>query len=352
MNPIDGVRHAIRRMAGYRPGEQPRGGNALKLNTNENPYPPSPAVAEAVAEVLRSDRLRKYPDPSSLAFRRTAAEVLGVDSEGVIAGNGSDDILTILVRTFVPEGGLIVSLTPSYILYKSLAEIQGARFEAVPFNDDWTLPEPFPIRKADLVFVANPNSPSGTTVAPEAIRRLCHEIDVPVVVDEAYGDFAPDHCLGLVREGVIVTRSFSKSYSLAGLRFGFAVADPAIVDEMNKVKDSYNVDLLAQVAATAALADQAYFISTRDRIIETRGRLTTAMRQRGFDVTDSHANFVWCRRERPVQPIYERLKERGILIRYMNYAGHGDGLRVTVGTDAEVVRFLAALDILLDEEGR
>src|SRR5437763_13149611 len=159
------IRPNIRAMSGYVPGEQPRGGEVIKLNTNESPYPPSPRVFDAIRAALTSDRLRKYPDPLGTEFRRTAAALHGVEPDMVLIGNGSDDILTILTRAFVPEGGLIVSPTPSYILYRTLAEIQGARFQVVPFTVDWQLPKPWPVRGANLTFLANPNSPSGTVVA-------------------------------------------------------------------------------------------------------------------------------------------------------------------------------------------
>src|SRR5918911_3884406 len=166
------LRPTLRAMAGYTPGEQPRAGGFVKLNTNENPYPPSPRVFEAVRDALTGDRLRKYPDPVGTAFRQAAARVLDVDPEAVLAGNGSDDILTMVTRAFVPEGGLVVSPTPSYLLYRTLAEIQGARYQAVPYTPDWQLPEPWPVRGAHLTFLANPNSPSGTIVDPAGLERL------------------------------------------------------------------------------------------------------------------------------------------------------------------------------------
>lgn len=328
-------------MTGYVPGEQPRDGAFIKLNTNENPYPPSPKVFEALREGLTSDRLRKYPDPHGTEFCKTASRVLGVDPDSILIGNGSDDILTILTRTFAPEGGLIVSPTPSYILYRSLSSIQGARFQLVPFEADWSLPDPWPVRGASLTFLANPNSPSGTLIPNNQLRAWIEQAAGPVVIDEAYVDFADTNALELIRmPNVIITRTLSKSYALAGIRFGFAVADPAIVREMAKVKDSYNCDALSLLAATAAMSDQCYLHTTRSRIIATRARMTIELRQLGFEVTESHANFVWCRADRPVKPIFEELKRRFILVRYMNYEGYGDGLRISVGTDAEIARLL------------
>jgi histidinol-phosphate aminotransferase len=339
------IRNAIRRMAGYTPGEQINRPDVIKLNTNENPYPPSPKVFDAIRAALTPDKLRKYPQPLGDEFRAEAAKVLGVHPDAVLVGNGSEDILTILTRAFVPEGGLIVSPTPSYSLYRSLAEIQGARFETVPFTEDWQLPETWPFQDADLTFLANPNSPSGTVVRPADVERLHAQIRGPLVLDEAYADFAEWTGLSLgLRPNLIVTRSFSKAYSLAGVRFGFAIADPATVRELVKVKDSYNCDVLSLAAATAAIQDQTYFADVRARIVATRGRMRAELSELGFAVSPSQANFLWCRRfDRAVKPVYEALKERNILVRYMNYLGYGDGLRISVGTDAEIDRLLAEL---------
>jgi histidinol-phosphate aminotransferase len=240
----------------------------------------------------------------------------------------------------------VASPTPSYILYRTLAEIQGARFQAVPFTADWSLPDPWPAAGAHLTLVPNPNSPSGTVVPIAGLERLAGQLSGMLLLDEAYVDFAETTGLRLAGAGrnVIVTRSLSKSYALAGMRFGFAVADSALVRELIKVKDSYNCDALSLAAATAALEDQDYLQTTRARILATRGRLECELRQLGFEVLPSRANFLWCRRgDRPVKPIYEELKRRLILVRYMNYEGYGDGLRISVGSDEEVNRLLQEL---------
>ena len=343
------IRTTIASMSGYVPGEQLNDPDIVKLNTNENPYPPSPRVFEAIREALTGDRLRKYPQPLGDTFRRTAGKVLGVDPDSILIGNGSDDILTILTRAYVPEGGLIASPTPSYILYKNLAEIQGARFEKVRFDDAWKLPSPWPVRGANLTFLPNPNSPSGTALTLPELERFVAEVNGPVVLDEAYGDFCDWNGvpLALARDNVIVTRTLSKSYSLAGIRFGFAIAPPQVIHELLKVKDSYNCDVLALAAATAAIEDQEYLRATRSRIIATRGRMVEELARLGFVVTPSTANFVWCRRsDRPLKPIYEELKRRKILVRYMNYDGY-DGLRMSVGSDAEIEKLLSELKAIL-----
>ncbi|MCI0681660.1 MAG: histidinol-phosphate transaminase [Gemmataceae bacterium] len=339
------LRPAIHAMAGYTPGEQPRRDDVVKLNTNENPYPPSPRVVAAIEDVLHNDRLRKYPDPLGTHFRQTAGRVLGVDPGSILIGNGSDDVLTIITRAFVPEGGLAVAPTPSYVLYKTLADIQGADFEAVPFADGWTLPEPWPIPDANVTFVPNPNSPSGTAVETEALEQLAGALRGPLVIDEAYGDFAPANALRLAQlDNVVVTRSLSKSYSLAGLRFGFAVASPALVRELIKVKDSYNCDALSLAGAAAALEDQEYFRVTRNKIIATRQRLETELAKLGFDVVPSQANFVWATSaSTPVKPVFEELKRRNVLVRCMDFGPHGDGLRISVGTDHEIDHLLSEL---------
>jgi histidinol-phosphate aminotransferase len=339
------LRPSIRAMAGYTPGEQPRDEGIVKLNTNENPYPPSPRVLAAIAAFLQGDRLRKYPEPMGTAFRETAARLFGVSPDAILIGNGSDDLLTILTRAFVPEGGLVVSPTPSYLLYRTLAEIQGARFQAVPYTGDWQLPSPWPLPHAHLTLVANPNSPTGTMVSLAGLEKLSSELQGPLVIDEAYVDFADSTALSLAGlPNVIVTRTLSKSYSLAGLRFGFGIAAPELVRELVKVKDSYNCDMLSLAGAQAALEDQAYRLQTRARIVATRVRLTEALGKLGFDVLPSQANFVWAQRsDRPVRPIFEELKCRRVLVRFMSYTGFGDGLRISVGTDLEVDRLLEEL---------
>jgi histidinol-phosphate aminotransferase len=345
-DPTSLIRPNIRAMAGYAPGEQPRDGEFIKLNTNESPYPPSPRVFEAIRAALTGDRLRKYPDPLGTEFRQTAAQVLGVEPDMILIGNGSDDILTILTRAFVPEGGMVVSPTPSYLLYRTLADIQGARFETVPYTGDWDLPAPWPVRGAGLTFVANPNSPSGTMLSLATLDRLADEVGGPLVIDEAYVDFADWNALPLLarHKNVVITRTLSKSYGLAGIRFGFAVADPAVIRELVKVKDSYNCDVLSLTAAAAAMGDQYYLQETVGRIRVSRGVLAAGLAKLGFDVTPSHANFVWCRRiDRPMKAVYEVLKDQRILVRLMRYPGYGDGVRVTIGSERDIADLLDAV---------
>lgn len=344
-------RPEVSRMAGYTPGEQPQGGKFIKLNTNENPYPPSDKVVQAIEQTARQGLVR-YPDPMATAFRLQASSVLGVPPDWILAGNGSDDILTIITRALVGPGELLRLPTPSYILYRTLAELQGARYEEVSFRSDWNLPEEFGATAPSLrlVVLPNPNSPSGTVIGRDAILRLANQLPCPLLVDEAYADFAETNCVDLVKqcERIIVSRTFSKSYALAGLRFGYLVAQPGLVEQFVKVKDSYNCDALSIAGATAAMADQEWLRANCAKVLATRARLTAGMRELGFRVPDSQANFVWCQHPtRPVRPLYEALKAEKILVRYMNYGAHGEGLRISVGTDDQIDVCLASLGRLL-----
>jgi histidinol-phosphate aminotransferase len=346
----------ITAMAGYVPGEQPQGGKFIKLNTNENPYPCSPKVTVAIVRACEAG-LQRYPDPLATAFRLQVCELLApeipaITPEWVLCGNGSDDILTIATRGFVDSGGLVRYPNPSYVLYQSLAEIQGAEVDVVDFQADWSLGTDFsaPADGLQLAFLANPNSPSGTVAPPEEVARIAAALPCPLLVDEAYADFADTNCLKLVadNERVLVSRTLSKSYALAGLRFGFLIGQPQMIRELMKVKDSYNCDALAIAGATAAIADRAWFTENRTALLATRQRMVRELRGRGFECVDSQANFVWCRHpQRSSRGLYESLKQSGVLVRYMNYPNWGDGLRISVGTDAQIDAFLTILQGLL-----
>ncbi|MFN3151048.1 histidinol-phosphate transaminase [Bremerella sp.] len=332
-------RPEIEAIAGYKPGEQPQGGKFIKLNTNENPYPASPKVAEAIRQRL-DQGLEKYPDPIGTAFRIRAAEVLGVEPDWILCGNGSDDILTILTRGFVGDGEWLRLPTPSYILYKTLAEIQGADSEEIQFNEDWTLPESFGTASnhLKLAFLPNPNSPSGTVVPKKQLREIADSLPCPILIDEAYADFADDNCIDLVKENekIMVSRTLSKSYALAGLRFGFLVAQPQMIEQLMKVKDSYNCDALSLAGALAAIDDQKWVAENKAKVVVTRASMTQRLRKMGFTVPDSQANFVWATRPGvKLKPIYEFLKQNHVLIRYMQYPGITEGIRISVGTDGQ-----------------
>jgi histidinol-phosphate aminotransferase len=344
-------------MEGYVPGEQPQGvSKFIKLNTNENPYMCSPKVKAAIGRVCQAG-LQRYPDPMATAFRLQICELFKseipeITPEWILCGNGSDDILTIVTRALVDSGDLLRYPNPSYVLYKSLADIQGAGVDVVNFSSDWSLGSDFAatLDRLKLAFLPNPNSPSGTMVPPAEIAKLADTLPCPLLVDEAYVDFAHTNCLSLVaqNEKIMVSRTLSKSYALAGLRFGYMVAQPQIIRELGKVKDSYNCDTLSITGATAAIEDQAWFAETRAMILSTRVRLTESLRELGFKCLDSQANFVWCEHQtKPSKQLYLDLKAAGVLVRYMNYPNWGDGLRITVGSDEQIDAFLTILRSLV-----
>jgi histidinol-phosphate aminotransferase len=341
-------RSAIAAMDGYVPGEQPKDKQYVKLNTNENPYPPSPKVAAALKKISPAD-FRRYADPVSDALRETAAEVFGVTRAWILAGNGSDDILTIAVRSFVDQGGSIATLDPAYSLYPVLADIQGAKTVRVPLTGDYALPEDLlsKVNGADILFITRPNAPTGHLYPLYVIEEICEKFDGIVFIDEAYADFSEDNCLHLVRrfDNVIVSRSMSKSYALAGLRLGFAVATPTLIEGMMKVKDSYNINAVSQYLGAAALRDQDYLKKTVGRIIATRRRVFNALADLGFEVVPSDANFLFANPPACItaKNLFERLREAGILVRYFAHAPNTrEHVRVTIGTDDEMDKFLTA----------
>ncbi|HVU04002.1 MAG TPA: histidinol-phosphate transaminase [Polyangiaceae bacterium] len=344
-------RPTVEKMTAYVPGEQPAAGaRVTKLNTNENPYPPSPAVAAAIAKELEGGgaRLRLYSDPLALELRRAASEVTGFPVESIVAGNGSDELLALLVRAVVDPGESIVYPSPTYVLYETLAEAGDARIETVPFGADYSLPRALLGTRAKLCFVTSPNSPSGTSHPTAAIRELAESAPgTLVVVDEAYADFADRNALELARSvpNVVVLRTFSKSYSLAGMRLGLLFGSPEVCAGVSKVKDSYNLDRLAIVAGAAALRDQAWMKENVRKIRETRGTLTRGLEALGLSVLPSSANFVLARLESPerAREAHRSLKERGVLTRYFDRPGLSDSLRITVGTDEEIALLLAEL---------
>lgn len=333
-------------MAAYTPGEQPGPGErVIKLNTNENPFPPSPRVLEAIRSV-DGEQLRRYPSPKADAFRAVAARVHGVVPDMILAGNGSDEILAIALRTFVGPGEKLAYPDPTYSLYPVLAESAENRIATVPWEAGWQLPvDGLLATGARAIFFANPNAPTGTLVPTDRVRQLALAFDGLLLVDEAYVDFAETSCLELVRElpNVMLCRTFSKGYSLAGLRFGYAIAAPALVAEMTKVKDSYNCDAVAIAAATAALDDQAYARGTWAAVRRERERMASALAGRGWRVIPSHTNFLLATCPGDAAAIYTELKRKGILVRHFAKPGLSDKLRITIGTPEQNDALLEAL---------
>ena len=353
-SPANLVRDNVRTMHGYTPGEQPGlGERVVKLNTNENPFPPSPKVMQALREV-EAEHLRKYPNPVGQPFRVAAAKLWNLSPENFITGNGSDDILTIATRTFVPPGGTLAFPSPTYSLYNVLAALEQAVVAAVPWDSGYSLPIEALIKtNARAIYLANPNAPTGTFVAPAEIARLAAAFPGLVLIDEAYADFADGNCVSLVSkfENVVVSRTLSKAYSLAGLRFGYAIAQPHIIEEMMKVKDSYNCDVLSIVAATAAIEDQEYARSCWDMVKAERDRVTNELEAIGCHVVPSHGNFVLAGIPGGNgKAAYQGLKAKGILVRYFDSPGLTDKIRITIGTANENNALIAGLASLVSNQ--
>ena len=334
----------VRKLAAYVPGEQPQAKGVVKLNTNENPYPPSPACAKVLKQ-FDLDRLRRYPDPEFAALRRALADLNGARPENVFVGNGSDEVLSIAARAFVEDDESIGSLNPSYSLYRTLAAIRGVKWVGVadPANQ--------PVKRGISLFLwTNPNAPTGEFAEPSEIAAFARRFRGVVIVDEAYADFARANCMPLAvaagNRNVVVMRTFSKSYSLAGLRVGYCVGPADLIAALYKVKDSYNVDAVAQAVALAAVRDQKWMKANVAKIVKTRARFVRALASRGWDVLPSESNFVFARPPAPAKAadLFAALRKRNIFVRYFPGPLTGDRLRVTIGTDAQMRRLLAALD--------
>ena len=339
-------RSNIDRIEGYKPGKQPATSDFIKLNTNENPYPPPPAVVDAI-RTAADDSLRRYPKPMSDDLRAAAARVYGLPVDMILVGNGSDDLLTMILRSFVGPGDPVVFPYPTYVLYETLAQIQDGEPTPIDFRDDYSLPPHIAVPGAKVTFVANPNSPSGTMTPRSRLDALAGEIDGVLVIDEAYVDFADFHCLDLAKrhDNVIVLRSFSKSFSLAGVRLGLGFASPELVAGLTKVKDSYNVNRISIAAGVAALDHVDCMHSNVERIRRTRGRLVRELEALGFCVYPSQSNFVLarCRSASEAQRLQSELEARNILVRYFNQRRLDDCLRISIGTDEEIDTLLRHL---------
>ncbi len=343
------LRKNIAEMAGYVPGFQPPDGEAwTKLNTNENPYPPSPRVAEAIRDELGDDgeSLRKYPDAQSRQFREAAGRLYGFDPTWVISANGSDELLNNLIRAFAGEGEEIAYVHPSYSYYATLAAIQGAAVRTFGLDENFRIAD-FPERyEGKLFFLTTPNAPFGFAFDQAYIEELAQRCAGMLVIDEAYVDFGERTSLELVRkyENVIVTRTFSKSYSLAGMRLGLAIARPEVVTALDKIRDHYHLDRLALAAATAALGDQEHLRANVEKIKATRRRFSEQLQGLGYTVIPSQGNFVFASpADGDGERVYKALFERKILVRYFSDPLLRHGLRITIGTAAEMQATVAAL---------
>ena len=344
-------RQCIEALEPYVPGEQPVAkSDVVKLNTNENPYPPSPRAVDAL-RVVKADVLRRYPQPLADDFRSAAASVIGVDPSWILAGNGSDDLLTQLMRAIVGPGRVVSYPVPTYVLYRTLAAMQEAPATEVAYRENYALPiDELTQADAALTIIANPNSPSGTASTIEEIGELASCLSGVLAIDEAYVEFADASTLELVQHSdrIVILRTLSKSHGLAGLRLGFAIAQPTLLAGLAKVKDNYNVDAVSAHVGAVAIRDVSYTREVTERIVLGREQLTTSLKKIGFHIWPSQANFVLARPPAGnAAQIYETLKARKILVRYFDEPGLNDVLRITVGTVDQNLHLINTLSEIL-----
>jgi len=349
-NPVP--RPLIQKLHPYVPGEQPKIKGLIKLNTNENPYPPAPKVLSATRSAVDS-RLRLYPNPTAQPLREKLAKLHCCRPENIIIGNGSDELLAMAVRAFVEPAGpqmpraqsLVQFFHPSYSLYPVLADIHGAKANSVPLKEDFAIPAVAELRKgkqwnftAALSLITTPNAPSGRGYQTRQLELLCREQKGVVVLDEAYVDFANENAMDLALKysHVIVARTFSKAYSLCFQRVGYFVGTPALIEALKKIRDSYNVNGLGQIAALATLDHLSYYRSNFQKIVRTREKLSRALQELGFEVFPSQTNFIFVRPPRfSARDWLQKLRERKILVRWFKQSEVRDYLRITIGTQSE-----------------
>lgn len=351
------IRPLVRDLHAYVPGEQPKIRGLIKLNTNENPYPPSSRVLKAVKAAV-DGRLRLYPPPTAQALREKLARVHRCPADRILVGNGSDELLAMAVRAFAEPGrGIVQWFTPSYSLYPVLAATHGARSGSAPLEPDFALPSITKLRRmrgwrfdAAVTLVTTPNAPSGRGYSLRELDALCAALKGVVILDEAYVDFAPENAMSLAfkHPNVIVSRTFSKGYSLCYLRVGYFVGHPELIAALDRIRDSYNVNGLGQIAALATLDDLPYYRRNFRKITATRARLSRELAELGFEVLPSHTNFILARPPRfPAKEWLARLRERKILVRWFDGPATRDYLRITIGTDAQSAALVQAAKAIL-----
>ncbi len=336
----------------YVPGEQPKIANLIKLNTNENPYPPSPKVLAAIQAELGADaaRLRLYPDPNADLLKAAIARTYDITAPQVFVGNGSDEVLAHVFMALLKHERPVLFPDITYSFYPVYCGLYGIDYRTVPLADDFTIdPTDYAQPNGGIIF-PNPNAPTGCQIGVDAIKQiLAANRDSVVVVDEAYVDFGGKSAISLVdrHDNLLVVHTLSKSRSLAGLRVGFAVGDPALIEALERVKNSFNsypLDRLAIVGAVAALEDAEYFERTRQAVIATRDTLTTELRSLDFEVLPSAANFIFARHpQRDAAQLALALREQNIIVRHFKLPRIDQFLRITVGNDAECAALTAAL---------
>ncbi|MDA9784680.1 histidinol-phosphate transaminase [Gammaproteobacteria bacterium] len=355
-------RSNIAAMQGYAPGEQPQDLTTIKLNTNENPYPPSPEVMAALS-AFDVASLRRYPNPIADEFRRVAADLHGLSLDNVIPTNGGDELLRLMLTTFVAEGEVVATTKPTYSLYPVLAAIQGAKLYEIDLDEQWRLPSDLIQQlheiKAKAFILVNPHAPTGGLVSSATIAEIAENFDGVLVVDEAYIDFVdPDlehNCVPLLQrfDNLLILRTMSKGYSLAGLRFGYGLAAKKLAAPMLfKTRDSYNTDAISQRLAAAALASQSYAKSTWNKVRKSREKMFAELTSMGLTCLASQSNFLLCTIPESIGAprAYAALKEKGVLVRYFDQDRLRDKLRISIGTEEENSRLIQALTDLCRSE--
>jgi len=348
------LRESLKKYSAYEPGEQPEGDGWVKLNTNENPYPPIPEIVKDLKSALDDkELLRKYPDPLALEVRKAVLNQLLLDKNTltnrntIVIGNGSDDILDIIFKTFIDPNDEVVFFYPTYGLYKVLATLYGAKISELKLNDDFSIPDSASNAQGKLFLVNSPNNPNGKSFDNDSILRICNNFPGLVIVDEAYADFSDKTCLPLLKQvkNLIVIRTFSKSFSLASLRLGYALADANIIKELNKVKLPYNTNSLAQIAALSCIKHRKKIYAQNKKIIAERERLTKELNAfEGISVISSDANFIFIKfdnKSTTLKFLWD-LKELKILVRHFSKPGLYNYIRLTIGTEDENNKFLSA----------
>ncbi len=357
------IRPLVDSLHAYVPGEQPKVKGLIKLNTNENPYPPSPKVLKAVKAAI-DQRLRLYPNPTSQILREKLAKLHDCGPENIIVGNGSDEVLALATRTFVEPASAKASskstiqyFWPSYSLYPVLADIHGGAKNVVPLNPDFSLPSVAQLKrgklwdfKAALTLVTTPNAPSGIGYPTGELDALCAAMKGIVILDEAYVDFAHENAAALAVKypHVIVSRTFSKAYSLCFQRVGYFIAHPELIAALDKVRDSYNVNGLGQIAASATLDDLPYYRKNFRRVISSRTKVTNELTALGFSVMPSQTNFVLARPPKfPAQEWLQKLRAQKIIVRWFSAPEVRDYLRITIGNETEMAALIRVVKRLL-----
>jgi histidinol-phosphate aminotransferase len=353
------LRENLRKYSAYEPGEQPTEDGWLKLNTNENPFPPIPEILKDIKNAV-NEKLRLYPDPTSFELRKEILNVLLRDKDtltnrnSIFIGNGSDEIFDVIFKLFIDPGDEVVIFYPSYGLYKVLGTLYNAKITEIQLNDDFSIPDDAFNAKGKIMFVNSPNNPNGKSVDNETILKLCGSFPGVVVVDEAYADFSNQTSLSLLKKvkNLIVNRSFSKSFSIASLRMGFALADPEIIKEMNRVKLPYNINYLGQVAALSCIKHSNKIFERNKKIIEERQRLTNLLNNfKGISVLPSDSNFIFIKFEdksKTLQFVWD-LKEMKILVRHFSKPGLYNYIRVTIGMEEDNNKFIDAFQKIADK---